>query len=102
MFDVFIEGTKPKRPERQYITFVDFPIPVMVAGRGIYMKRCRLVVDVTGRGLEGEADQDMLEAWSASPSVREDLQQACASYAIEVAQSDAVQQEAQAWLGAAK
>lgn len=102
MFDVFIEGTKPKRPEQQYVTFVDFPIPVMVAGRGMYLKKCRLVVDVTGRGLNDGADQEALEMWSALPDVREDLQQSCAAYAIDVAQSEAAQQEAQAWLGAAR
>ena len=102
MFEVFIEGTKTQKPERQYVTFVDFPIPVMVAGRGIYLKRCRLIVDVTGRGLSGTAHQDDVEEWAAKPDICEDLQRSCAAYAIEVSQSDSAQQEAQAWMGATR
>lgn len=102
MFDVFAEGTKEKQEGRQYITFVDFPVPVPVSGRGMYVKRCRLVVDVTGRGLAEDADQSALEEWSNLPTIVGELQQSCWEYSMGIAESEAVQQEAQAWLGAAR
>jgi len=32
--EAFIEGTKEKKPDRDYITFIDFPLPVFLKSKG--------------------------------------------------------------------
>jgi len=99
MFEVFLEGDRPQQIGRQYVTFVDFPVLVPVKEKGIYIKRCRLVVDVTDRGLPADAAQEVLEEWATTHEVQEDLQQACWEFGQRVSASTDVQKEALAWFG---
>ena len=98
MFDMFIEGTDVKKEGRQYVTLVDFPLPIIVPG-GIYAKQVRLVIDVTGRGLSPDADQFEFEAWTQREMERNsELGDSLMRFAREVSTLPFVQAEASAFL----
>lgn len=98
MFDMFIEGTDTKKDGRQYVTLTDFPLPVIVP-EGIYAKRVRLVIDVTDRGLDPDADQFEFEAWTQREMARNsELGESLMQFAREVSTLPFVQAEASSFL----
>lgn len=98
-YTVFMEGTQEQSPDRQYSTLVDFPVPVK-AGNGVYLKRVRMVLDVTGMGLPTDADQEEFEDWLESDSYRYDgFLRALMAEARSLAASEKFQAEASVWIG---
>jgi hypothetical protein len=94
MFEMFVEGDRPKEEGRQYITLTDFPVPVAVSG-GLYVKRVRLVIDVTDYGLSPDADQSEFEVWLDEDKDRfMSLSAATVKIAADIALSPEAQQEA--------
>lgn len=94
MFEMFIEGTKPKQADRQYATLVDFPA-MITNGPEIFVKRIRLVIDVTDRGLSQDADQFEFEMWLEKDQGRfEEFMQSAIDVVNELKQDPAVRQEA--------
>ena len=99
MFDIFAEGDREQDPERQYITLVDFPVPVR-AGNSVYLKRVRMVLDVTGMDLPADADQIEFETWLESDPQRYDgFLRALMEAARSLGNSAPFQAEAAVWIG---
>lgn len=100
MFDIFAEGDREQDPERQYITLVDFPVPVTTT-RGVFVKRVKTVIDVTGRGLPANADQYAFDNWATEQMERNhELAASLVDYAAQISSLPFVQAEANAFLRA--
>ena len=96
VFDVFVDGTREQEAGRQYVVLTDFPVPVPVGDKGVYIKRTRVTIDVTGMGLSPDADQWEFDDWlDDEPGRADDLSLAVMRLACEVAASSAVRAEAQ-------
>jgi len=94
-FDVFVDGAREQEDGRQYVILTDFPVPIPVGDKGVYIKRTRIAIDVTGLGLPDDADQAEFEEWlDDEPGRSDDLSLAVMHLACEVAASSAVRAEA--------
>lgn len=101
MIDVFVEGTKDQSDDRQYVTLTDFPVPVTVGTKGIYIKRVRMVLDVTGLGLSYSASQDEFEDWLESDQgIADRLKTDLFNLAGEIASDPLIKAEADMYLSA--
>lgn len=100
IFDMFVEGDRPKEDGRQYVTLTDFPVPV-VLDKNIYLKRVRLVIDVTEHGLSPTADQSEFQTWLDEDEDRmQALMVATLAVASDVARDPSVRQEAKDFMQA--
>jgi len=97
-FEAFVEGRQPKHADRQYVTLIDFPVPVLL-DTGIYVKRVRMVIDVTGYGLSPDASDEDFDGWLLDDEERlEAFRLAAFNAGIPVRTDPAVIQEARDFL----
>lgn len=97
-FDMFVEGTKPKQSDRQYVTLIDFPA-MITNGPEIFVKRVRLVIDVTDRGLSPDASQFEFEMWLEKDQGRfEEFMQSVIRVVEELKQDPTIRQEAREFI----